>query len=89
MEEPLFQPFPSEIVFQNFEPHQIYRIPLQLRNNDQVSFGSFLSFLVFYYINLFHPSLACHTKTSLEIKCCANQMTGFYVTCNKGLKPVN
>ena len=36
IEEPLFQPFPSDIVFQNFEPFQIYEVPLQLRNNDKV-----------------------------------------------------
>ena len=36
IEEPLFQPFPSDIVFQNFEPFQPYEVPLQLRNNDKV-----------------------------------------------------
>ena len=36
LEGPLFQPFPSEIVFQNFEPQQLYRVPLHLRNNDHV-----------------------------------------------------
>lgn len=36
IEEPLFQPFPSDIVFQNFEPFQTYEVPLQLRNNDKV-----------------------------------------------------
>ena len=36
LDGPLFQPFPSEIVFQNFEPQQLYRVPLHLRNNDQV-----------------------------------------------------
>ncbi|XP_057292027.1 hydrocephalus-inducing protein-like [Hydractinia symbiolongicarpus] len=34
---PLFQPYPSEIIFQNFEAQQVYKIPLQLRNNDQVA----------------------------------------------------
>ena len=37
IEEPIFQPFPSDIVFQNFEPYQTYEVPLQLRNNDKVS----------------------------------------------------
>ncbi len=36
IEEPLFQPFPSDIVFQNFNPFQTYQVPLQLRNNDKV-----------------------------------------------------
>lgn len=36
IEEPLFQPFPSDIVFQNFEPFQTCEVPLQLRNNDKV-----------------------------------------------------
>ena len=42
IEEPLFQPFPSDIVFQNFEPYHTYDIPLQLRNNDKVSVALFL-----------------------------------------------
>lgn len=37
IEEPIFQPFPSDIVFQNFEPYQTYEVPLQLRNNDKVA----------------------------------------------------
>ena len=36
IEQPLFQPFPSDIVYQNFEPFQTYEVPLQLRNNDKV-----------------------------------------------------
>ncbi|CAL1528045.1 unnamed protein product [Lymnaea stagnalis] len=36
IDEPMFQPFPSEIFFQNFEPFQTYEIPLVLRNNDKV-----------------------------------------------------
>ena len=39
IEEPLFQPFPSDIVYQNFEPFQTYEVPLQLRNNDKVGSG--------------------------------------------------
>ena len=39
IEIPLFQPFPSEIVFQNYEPFETYTVPLNLRNNDKVSFG--------------------------------------------------
>ena len=37
IDEPLFQPFPSEVYFQNFEPFEIYQVPLILRNNDKVS----------------------------------------------------
>lgn len=36
IDEPMFQPFPSDIVFQNFEPYQTYQVPLKLRNNDKV-----------------------------------------------------
>lgn len=36
IDEPLFQPFPSEVTFQQFEPHEIYEVPLLLRNNDKV-----------------------------------------------------
>jgi len=37
IEVPLFQPFPSEIVFQNYEPFETYTVPLNLRNNDKVA----------------------------------------------------
>jgi len=37
IEEPLFQPFPSDIVFQNFNPFETYQVPLQLRNNDKIA----------------------------------------------------
>ena len=33
----LFQPFPSEIYFQNFDPTKTYEVALTLRNNDSVS----------------------------------------------------
>uniref|UniRef100_H2XZ27 Hydin adenylate kinase-like domain-containing protein n=1 Tax=Ciona intestinalis TaxID=7719 RepID=H2XZ27_CIOIN len=36
IEEAMFQPFPSEIYFQNFEPFQTYEVPLLVRNNDKV-----------------------------------------------------
>ena len=47
IEEPIFQPFPSDIVFQNFEPYQTYEVPLQLRNNDKVS-ASFQPIFISY-----------------------------------------
>ncbi|XP_045894223.1 hydrocephalus-inducing protein homolog [Micropterus dolomieu] len=37
MDQPLFQPYPSELVFQNFTPGQTYKLPLLLLNNDKVS----------------------------------------------------
>uniref|UniRef100_A0A8C8EBQ1 HYDIN protein n=1 Tax=Otus sunia TaxID=257818 RepID=A0A8C8EBQ1_9STRI len=37
LEESLFQPFPSEVVFQNYVPFEVYEVPLILRNIDQVS----------------------------------------------------
>lgn len=36
VDEPMFQPYPSEIYFQKFEPFITYEIPLLLRNNDKV-----------------------------------------------------
>ncbi|XP_041047590.1 hydrocephalus-inducing protein-like [Carcharodon carcharias] len=35
-DRPIFQPFPSEITFQNYEPCETYEVPLILRNHDQV-----------------------------------------------------
>ncbi len=37
IDEPLFQPYPSDITFQKFEPFNTYEIPLLLRNNDKVN----------------------------------------------------
>ncbi|XP_057569314.1 hydrocephalus-inducing protein homolog [Hippopotamus amphibius kiboko] len=34
LDQALFQPFPSEIVFQNYTPCEVYEVPLVLRNND-------------------------------------------------------
>ncbi|XP_048461536.1 hydrocephalus-inducing protein homolog [Rhincodon typus] len=36
-DRPIFQPFPSEIVFQNYEPFETYEVSLILQNHDQVS----------------------------------------------------
>ena len=33
----LFQPFPPEIIFQHYEPHQMYEIPISLHNLDVVT----------------------------------------------------
>lgn len=39
LEQSLFQPFPSEVVFQRYVPCKVYEVPLILRNNDKVSAG--------------------------------------------------
>ncbi|XP_069757040.1 hydrocephalus-inducing protein homolog [Narcine bancroftii] len=36
VDQPLFQPFPSEIVFQNYKPCEEYEVPLSLHNYDWV-----------------------------------------------------
>ena len=36
VDQPLFQPYPSELVFQNFTPTQTYKLRLLLFNNDKV-----------------------------------------------------
>ncbi|KAL7878826.1 hypothetical protein AOLI_G00098000 [Acnodon oligacanthus] len=36
MDQPFFQPYPSEIVFQNYMPSETYEVPLVLRNNDKI-----------------------------------------------------
>ena len=37
VDEPMFQPYPSEIYYQKFEPFNVYEVPLLLRNNDKVN----------------------------------------------------
>ncbi|XP_056622256.1 hydrocephalus-inducing protein homolog isoform X2 [Triplophysa dalaica] len=36
LDQAVFQPYPSEIVFQNFTPFQTHKVPLELRNSDKV-----------------------------------------------------
>ncbi|XP_074748293.1 hydrocephalus-inducing protein homolog isoform X5 [Strix uralensis] len=36
LEQSVFQPFPSEVVFQNYVPFEVYEVPLILRNTDKV-----------------------------------------------------
>lgn len=36
IDQPLFQPFPAEVVFHNYEPFKKYSALLHLRNNDKV-----------------------------------------------------
>ena len=37
VDQALFQPFPSEVLFQQFESHQVYEFPLKFRNLDTVA----------------------------------------------------
>lgn len=36
LDEPLFQPFPPEVVFTGYRPFETYEATLSLRNNDTV-----------------------------------------------------
>ena len=36
VDEPIFQPFPPEVMFHSYEPFKIYEASLYLRNNDTV-----------------------------------------------------
>ncbi|NXK09844.1 HYDIN protein, partial [Herpetotheres cachinnans] len=36
LEQSLFQPFPSEVVFQSYVPYEVYEVPVILRNKDKV-----------------------------------------------------
>lgn len=47
----MFQPFPSEIFFQNFTPSKPIEVPLTLRNNDKV-------FYIVSVCNLYFDPLA-------------------------------
>jgi hypothetical protein len=38
--EPIFQPFPAEVVFQGYAPFKEYKATLFLRNNDKVRLAS-------------------------------------------------
>jgi len=42
----MFQPFPSEIFFQNYEPFKTYEVPLVLRNSDKVVTAFLLSIIM-------------------------------------------
>ena len=41
-----------------------------------------------YHIDLFRHSVAFHVETS-HLICISNQITGFYMKCNAGLKYIN
>lgn len=42
LDQAVFQPYPSEIVFQNCAPFQTYKVPLELRNSDKVTSMHFI-----------------------------------------------
>lgn len=76
IDEPMFQPFPSEIYFQNFEPYEVYEVPLILRNNDKVRLNPMAraAFLVLRNIKMFQVLLMafklqdCHNFVLLSFE---------------------
>ena len=64
IDEPMFQPFPSEIFFQNYEPFKRYEVPLVLRNSDKVVTVMFL-FVIFISLKYADVSNVV-TQTGLE-----------------------
>lgn len=74
IDEPMFQPFPSEIYFQNFEPYEVYEVPLILRNNDKVRLNPRAAFLVLRNIKMFQVLLMafklqdCHNFVLLSFE---------------------
>ena len=52
VDQALFQPFPSEVVFQQFQSQQTHQFPLNFRNNDQVSLCTFFCLLCVYFATL-------------------------------------
>ncbi|XP_054055083.1 hydrocephalus-inducing protein homolog isoform X14 [Rissa tridactyla] len=59
LEQSLFQPFPSEVVFQNYVPCEVYEVPLILRNNDTVPRLVKVILESSPYFKLISPSNAC------------------------------
>ncbi|XP_044126636.1 hydrocephalus-inducing protein homolog [Bufo gargarizans] len=60
VEQALFQPFPSEIVFQNYTPCETYEVPLVLRNNDQVPRLVKVTQESSPYFRIVSPNDVCH-----------------------------
>uniref|UniRef100_A0A3Q3KPP0 HYDIN/VesB/CFA65-like Ig-like domain-containing protein n=1 Tax=Monopterus albus TaxID=43700 RepID=A0A3Q3KPP0_MONAL len=58
VDQALFQPYPSELVFQNFTPGQTYKLPLLLFNNDKVSRQVKLKFQDTEYFQVVGPDEA-------------------------------
>ncbi|KAM8946018.1 LOW QUALITY PROTEIN: hydrocephalus-inducing protein homolog [Pelodytes ibericus] len=60
LDQALFQPYPSEIVFQNYTPCETYEVPLTLRNSDQVP--RLVKVIQDYspYFRIISPNDVCH-----------------------------
>ena len=65
VDQPIFGPFPGELIFQNYVPFRTYRIAITFRNNDKVRFGN-LNFSTFTGCQIPNPGrdrfplLWCH-----------------------------
>ncbi|NXK86342.1 HYDIN protein, partial [Formicarius rufipectus] len=55
-DQTLFQPFPSEVVFQNYIPHEVCEMPLVLRNRDKVTQQVKVTLETSPYFELLGPS---------------------------------
>lgn len=53
MDKPVFQAYPSELIFRNFTPEQTYKLHLHLHNNDKVC----ICVRVCLLVNLLHIKL--------------------------------
>uniref|UniRef100_A0A8D0G7T0 HYDIN/VesB/CFA65-like Ig-like domain-containing protein n=1 Tax=Sphenodon punctatus TaxID=8508 RepID=A0A8D0G7T0_SPHPU len=60
MDQTLFQPFPSEVVFQNFAPCETYEVPLILRNNDKIPRLVKVVLESSPYFKVISPNNVCH-----------------------------
>ncbi|NWI09406.1 HYDIN protein, partial [Crypturellus soui] len=60
LEQSLFQPFPSEVVFQNYVPCEVYEVPLILRNNDKIPRLVKVVLESSPYFKLISPNDVCH-----------------------------
>ncbi|XP_065590283.1 hydrocephalus-inducing protein homolog [Cyrtonyx montezumae] len=59
LDQTLFQPFPPEVVFQSYDPCEVYEVPLVLRNNDTVPRLVKVILESSPYFKLISPSDAC------------------------------
>ncbi|NXX95861.1 HYDIN protein, partial [Centropus bengalensis] len=59
-EHSLFQPFPSEVVFQNYAPCEVCEVPLVLKNNDKAPQQVKIIMESSPYFKLVSPSDVCH-----------------------------
>ncbi|NXI51133.1 HYDIN protein, partial [Chloroceryle aenea] len=59
LEQSLFEPFPSEVVFQSYVPCEAYEVPLVLRNKDKVPRLAEVVLETSPYFRLISPSDVC------------------------------